>query len=307
MARSPILPANKDDPTGQLRRTAGAYNEYVRRLAKVKSEITKIVTGLRVRTNSLVNYALNKKYYFDLSEYEILRLNLTIDRIIDNILFGDKADNWFVLYVKQAYEQGTGASWSNLSAQSEQYANTYPMVQQLLTSPEYQLRIGYAATRAYEDMKGLTEDLKSKMRYMIADGVATGTSPREVANGMADVLDLSKARALRIARTEMNTAFRRAYQAEADQATTRLGLDYKLLWVSALMATTRKDHGSRHGKLYTQKEVDDFYSRDGNSINCRCNQVVTLVDKAGNPFAKNVFEKMQKQEDAWIERKKMAA
>ena len=41
-----------------------------------------------------------------------------------------------------------------------------------------------------------------------------------------------------------------------------------MLWASALKPTTRASHARRHGRVYTIDEVRDFYSRDGNAINC---------------------------------------
>jgi hypothetical protein len=39
----------------------------------------------------------------------------------------------------------------------------------------------------------------------------------------------------------------------------------------------------RHAHLYTNEEVRDWYSKDGNSINCKCSQQSVLVDADGKP------------------------
>jgi len=96
-------------------------------------------------------------------------------------------------------------------------------------------------------------------------------------------------------------AYRSAVMDESQRASESLGLVTKLLWVSALMATTRRSHADRHGNLYTRAEVTEFYSKNGNPINCRCSQVPTVVDENGNAFAKKIFEKMAKQEERWMQ------
>jgi len=87
---------------------------------------------------------------------------------------------------------------------------------------------------------------------------------------------------------------------ESAQAARQFELKMMMLWVSALMATTRKSHAERHGQLYTQKEVQDFYAVRGNSINCRCSVVATVVNEKGEALAKNLIAKMKKQEEAFM-------
>ena len=64
--------------------------------------------------------------------------------------------------------------------------------------------------------------------------------------------------------------------------------------------TDVKSHAERHGLLYTQKEVNDFYSVNANSIHCLCAQIPCVVNEKGEALAKNHIAKMQKQEEAWI-------
>jgi uncharacterized protein with gpF-like domain len=87
---------------------------------------------------------------------------------------------------------------------------------------------------------------------------------------------------------------------ESQRASESLGLVTKLLWVSALMNTTRKTHGEKHGRLFTRAEVTEFYSKRSESINCRCSQVPTVVDENGDAFAKKVISKMEAQERRWM-------
>jgi SPP1 gp7 family putative phage head morphogenesis protein len=149
-------------------------------------------------------------------------------------------------------------------------------------------------------MRGFTDDVTKRARFILGETIARGKSPKWAVSQLSEAIDGEKKRALRIARTEMGVAFRSAVMDESAQAASQFELKMKMLWVSALMATTRKSHAERHGQLYTIKEVQDFYSVQGNSINCRCSQVSTVVNEKGEALAKNLIAKMQKQEEAWI-------
>ena len=64
--------------------------------------------------------------------------------------------------------------------------------------------------------------------------------------------------------------------------------------MSALSPSTRATHAARHARLYTSDEVRDWYSRDGNSINCKCGQVEVLVDDEGNPVVPAIVERVRR-------------
>lgn len=299
------------DPTFQAGRIVKAYGEFKRRLNRVKKEVTTVYESLKpIETASNTrSYFLNaeKTYLYEIDLNEILRLNDTIDALIEKIMMDDgnqPGDNWFFSgYTEASYEQGTGYAHAFISQQADSYARTYQNLQQILFSQPYQRRIGIVSARTFNEMRGFTDDVTSRARFILGETIARGKSPRWAAAQLAEALegnDVGKKRALRIARTEMGVAFRSAVMDESAQAARQFELKMKMLWVSALMATTRKSHASKHGELFTQAQVSDFYSKNGESINCRCSQVPTVVNEKGEALAKNLIAKMQKQEEAWI-------
>jgi len=296
------------DPTFQAGRIVKAYGEFKRRLNRIKKEVTAVYESLKpIETASNTrSYFLNaeKTYLYEIDLNEILRLNETIDALIEKIMMDDNnqpGDNWFFTgYTEAAYEQGTGYAHAFISQQADSYARTYQNLQQILFSQPYQRRIGIVSARTFNEMRGFTDDVTKQARFILGETIARGKSPRWAVSQLAEAIDGDKKRALRIARTEMGVAFRSAVMDESAQAARQFELKMKMLWVSALMATTRRDHASRHGQLYTQKEVQDFYAVRGNSINCRCSQSPVVVNEKGEALAKNLIAKMQKQEEAWI-------
>jgi SPP1 gp7 family putative phage head morphogenesis protein len=296
------------DPTFQAGRIVKAYGEFKRRLTRIKKEVTSVYESLKpIETASNTrSYFLNaeKTYLYEIDLNEILRLNETIDALIEKIMMDDNnqpGDNWFFTgYTEAAYQQGTGYAHAFISQQADSYARTYQNLQQVLFSQPYQRRIGIVSARTFNEMRGFTDDVTKRARFILGETIARGKSPKWAVSQLSEAIDGDKKRALRIARTEMGVAFRSAVMDESAQAARQFELKMKMLWVSALMATTRKSHAERHGQLYTIKEVQDFYSVRGNSVNCRCSQVSTVVNEKGEALAKNLIAKMQKQEEAWI-------
>jgi len=163
-------------------------------------------------------------------------------------------------------------------------------------------------SRTFNSMEGFTDDLITTTRRILGDTIAQGKSPRWAAQQLKGYLvdtegtqAKAASRAATIARTELGVSYRSAVMDESQRASESLGLVTKLLWVSALLSTTRLDHASRQGKTYTRAEVTDFYSKRGQAINCRCSQTPVVVDENGDAFAKKIFEKMAKQEERWMQ------
>jgi len=160
-------------------------------------------------------------------------------------------------------------------------------------SEPYQRRMTLVYTRVFEEMKGLSAEVKRNMARVLTEGIGRGLHPSVVAKNLTAQAGVEKRRANRIARTELTTALRRARWDEADEATRDLGLNILLLHYSALSPTTRQSHAIRHAHLYTTEEVRQWYAIGANAINCKCSQVEVLVDAKGNPLNSKIIEMAQ--------------
>ena len=308
------------DPTQQKGREKRAYADFRRRLRAINAEIQeRVIDQLQPReiaVNGLRAYLLNseKVYIYELDYLQLRRIDETIAEIIQRIMMqrGEQYDNWFQAYTAEAYQQGAAYAQSSLAVQSAVYSSAYRNIESVLFTPEYQRRIAVVTSRTFNSMEKFSGDLITTTRQILGDTIAQGKSPRYAAELLKGYLLDDKgdkegaarraaSRAATIARTELGVAYRSAVMDESQRASESLGLVTKLLWVSALMSTTRRDHASRHGNIYTRAEVTEFYSKNGNSINCRCSQVPTVVDENGDAFAKKIFDKMAKQEERWMQ------
>ena len=304
------------DPTQQKGREKRAYADFRRRLRAINAEIQeRVIDQLQPRevaVNGLRAYLLNAErvYIYELDYLQLRRIDETIAEIIQRIMMqrGEQWDLWMQAYTAEAYQQGAAYAQSSLAVQSAVYASAYSNIESVLFTPEYQRRIAVVTSRTFNSMEGFTDDLITTTRRILGDTIAQGKSPRWAAQQLKGYLvdtegDQKKAasRAATIARTELGVSYRSAVMDESQRASESLGLVTKLLWVSALLSTTRIDHASRHGKTYTRAEVTDFYSKRGQAINCRCSQTPVVVDENGDAFAKKIFEKMAKQEERWMQ------
>lgn len=302
------------DPTQQAGREKRAYADFRRRLKAIYAEINeRVISQLKPREialNGARAYVLNRDtfYYYELDRGQLDNLDATIAEIINRIMMQrkDQYQVWMEEYAAQAYQQGTGYAWASLGVQSEIYSRAYSDLAYVLMTPEYRNRIGIVTSRTFNDMRGFTDELTKTARQILGDTIANGESPRTAAQKLKGYLvdtegtqKKAVSRAATIARTELGVAYRSAVLDESMRTSEALGLVTKMMWVSALMATTRWSHAERHGKLYTRAEVAEFYSKSGESINCRCSQVPVIVDEKGEAFSKAIFSKMEKQRQRW--------
>jgi len=288
--RSAILPGTPRDPTGASRLERSAMKEFGKRIRQINREYIRVLKTIPSRP------VINKKYVFLIDATLIEAVYSNLDSIVNSILLGrSERENWFLNeYVETAYQRGTAQSYSNLSAQSVSYRADVGELRDLLRSPPYARRIALVRSRSFEEMKNLSGEVKADMGRILADGVGRGLNPRDISRNLTEQSGIEERRANKIARTEVNTALRRARWDEDEEAAERYGLVGKELHLSALSPTTRPTHAARHGRLYSVDQVRDWYSEDGNSINCKCSQTFILLGDDGEPLVPSIVERARK-------------
>lgn len=271
---------------------------FAKRMKKVSQGYIQLLN--RIPSEPVVN----KKYQFDLDPNYLSIILRDGELMVDEVLLqGGEFNNFFFNeYVSTAYERGTAQEYANLAQQSTAYAATQQSVATVLLSEPYQLRMALVRARVFEEMKGLSAQVKADMARILTDGIARGLNPREVARNLNEQSGIEIRRANRVARTEITTALRRARMDEADEASEALNLETRQVHISALSPTTRPNHASRHGKIFTTDEQRDWWARDGNSINCKCSTVTILTDKEGRPYNDTLLNKLKEEKEAMKER-----
>ena len=315
----PILPSNPKSPNMVDTIVHRAQSKLRGRLRRAQVEIVALFNAIpRERVGEgLGGIQVNASEYLYLLDSNLLQqTSFSIRSILERLLLDGSRSDWFMYQSQQlSYESGTANAIANLTSiageeaiqQLELDLEPYRRnLQQVLFSRPYQERLKIVSARMFEEMENMTGQAAVDLRRVLGDGMAAGDNPRVIAERIREEIGLSlkgvrpgnqniAARALKIARTEVNAAHREARRAENKEAES-LGIHTREMWLSALSPTTRTSHARRHGHLYTQKENKDFYlskESQGGQINCRCSAQAVLVDDKGNPYDSEFAKKVQ--------------
>lgn len=169
--KPPILPSNIKDPTGVDKLERGAMREFAKRMKLITKGYIDILN--RIPSEPVVN----ERYTFRLDQGLLSMLLQNGEALVDDILLeGGEFNLWFFgRYVSVAYQRGTAQEYYNLSQQSSAYAAGQQDVPNILLSEPYQLRLILVRAREFEEMKGLSAQVKSDMARILTDGIARGS------------------------------------------------------------------------------------------------------------------------------------
>jgi SPP1 gp7 family putative phage head morphogenesis protein len=292
MIRQPIRPRNAQAPTQTSKQLERAHRQIYEVMPEVRRRAIRRFEEIQYYTTTGNRDEQQRTYHYLIDEALLASLSDYILQMIDDlVLRGDNGGPIIVGAAMQAYQTGTAYQIANFQAQTDAFRRT---LEETLLSAPYRNRIGLVRARVFEEMQGFTAETRKELQRILADGMARGLNPRDIVGQINARTGVDERRAERIARTEINNAHRRALLDEDEQANNE-GIRTRLLWFSALSPTTRSWHASRHGRTYTRQEVDDFYSRDGNAINCLCSVRSILVDEQGSPLSSALPDKLRLQ------------
>lgn len=316
---TPIISRNKADPTQSYRQVNKMFRDIERRYYDIKVELRQLFDERligRVRTGNceqshLVCINENKPhtlyqvnagtFIYDMSAQQLADLLERVQTILDDhLLEGSGQDIWSLDYIAAEYQRGTLNAYTNLSVQSQVYAQQTTLTQ-LLSSPAYLNQVAAAYVSTYSDWKGISDTARVDLANVISDAIGRGVNPRETASIVSKRLDVSMSKAKTIAQTEQVGALRKAQRLETDWARERLGLNTAILWQSALKPTTRPWHAVRHGRIYTTEEVEAFYAENGNKYNCYCANIPVVLNDKGELDNPGMVERLIMARKEWQE------
>lgn len=315
--KSPVIPRSRVDPTMSSKPVSKMARDiedrYYRIKLALKSLFDQRLTGREREGNSHqwhflchqhgdmpTLYAVNAStYIYDMTSQQLDEMLNLMQAILDqNLLDGGQYNLWASVYVQAELARGTFEAFTNLSRQSEFYSQQTKLAQ-LLSSPGYQNQVAAAALSTYSDWKNISDIARGDLASIVIDSVARGVNPQETAKVISKRLDVSLSKAQNMAQTEQVGALRKAQRNEVDWSRDRLGLNTAILWLSALKPTTRPWHASRHGKVYTTEECEQFYAVNGNRYRCYCSNIPVLLDDDGKIVNQGLVEKLVKERNSW--------
>ena len=313
-----ILPRSKQYPTGQNPRIKAFYGELRRRLRRSHKEAAEYAGNLKPQVVQLNATG----YQYQLDPLLMSQINSYIEALLNEIIYGNAQGEWSAgwwanAYASGAYQQAAEQviTQTQLLAADAGVTQELPSLQYLraeavVMEPGFQRRLGGVYARLFEDMKGFTDVDKRNMAGIITRGMAAGQSPRTIAREMGKKGLEQDWRCLRIASTEVNQAYRQGSWDETDAVNDEVfgDSDYvmKVMHMSALLATTRRDHAARHGTICTPAEEREWFATkaSGGQINCKCSTVDILVNrKTGRPMNTKLRDTLLAQKKEWIPEK----
>jgi len=289
----PIVPRSIVNPVGQsekVRKATSAIDESLDATEKWLIDRFKQIPTVAIVVNGLYVNKYRYEYQISIPDLEAIVAELEIE-------LGHVPDDYVVAQAVSAYENGTAMAVTNLANISAEYTRN---ITQVLFSDVYQRRVALVSARVFEEMDGFQGDAGVRLSRILRGAVQDGLNPLDVVSDISKAFDVSRSRAATIARTEIGSAHRRGRWDEAQDANERLGIKTKLVWISALSPTTRLSHAQRHGSVFTVQAVREFYSVDGNSVNCKCSQTEVLVDDNGEVMTPRIILKLKKQKEEYF-------
>lgn len=319
----PVIPKDAADPANQKSNLRRAQIELKKRFERINKAVKGLVSEQKdIQSASSVNgkkivlvYGNKTFYSYDISTERYESINDFIERLLYGELLesinGRRPQNWFYQsYLSSAYNDAirdTIQSSKNMADPKVVGDEISMIVRQLdadAFNPQQVQSLGLVYSRVFNEMKGLTDSMKVDLSETLTRGMASGLGIREITQDIAKRVGVGFSRAQRISRTEILGAYRTAQRAKTKQINDDIYANspfvQKQLWFSALASTSRPNHVVKHGETFDIQEVEQFYSENGNSINCLCSQSPILVNrKTGEVVMKDLIDKMRQQKDAW--------
>lgn len=141
-----------------------------------------------------------------------------------------------------------------------------------LTNPFHVERAELIFTRAFNDLKGVTDVMANQVSRELATSMINGEGVKRATDRITDRVDkIGKTRAKLIARTEIVESHNTAAIEEARQLEEDTGVETWMEWNTAIDGRERQTHHDRHEKVYTREKTQTLIGEP----NCRCS--VTAV------------------------------
>lgn len=279
----------KTDPTRTTTLRRRAVADVARRYRKLQRAILHLVVtedafGLRDRESAVFNAAAvvrNTRWAFVTDSAKITEFRKWLqDRIASDIEANQLTVDpryanapWLSPYIGSAYRQGLVRAYTDINASALATSPDFyegsraQFLIDAFNAPERRQTLELIFTRSYEQLRGVNEQMASRMSTVLADGFAQGRGPIEVARNLNTIVGtIGRTRAETIARTEIIHA-----HAEGQlDGFEELGVDSITAmaeWLTAGDGKVCPLCASLSGVVMTVKEARGLIPRHPN---CRC-------------------------------------
>lgn len=270
-----ITRAFRADPTRTLTIRKRYASALYKRFNKLKGDIRKSII-----TNDAFGLRLNepigrRAFAFERDPQKVESFMAWLQKQIDNdileVYYGQQIGSsiesmWANIYIRQAYEKGIQRSQSELRAAGYTIPETASVVASMQL-PFHIDRVGLLFTRNFTGLKGITDEMSKQIAEQLAEGMALGKGPVEIANNInrrVSAIGITRARTL--AQTEMIRAHHHAMVQEMRNWGV-IGVRVLAEWVTAGDDRVCPICRPLNGKIYTLDQAEGLIPRHPR---CRC-------------------------------------
>lgn len=299
----PVVTSNKD-PANTARIRKQALADYNKRLRVAKSGILALFKEIprdrmvqrvipNVETVTLWDYTINE---FQLAQLE-RQINIVIGGPLEVLTASVTPFWWFNRYDEQAYRMGALQESANIQQMlsSLSIAPVALTDEQLLARPFFSENVSKEIITSYKAISGMSDSTSNRLFQTIVNGINGNRSPKQIREEITKAFGIASRDAKRIVDTEINRVNNNARTAVTQLYRDAFGIPAAVLHISALLSTTRANHASRHGNVYTPEQQNAWWSRDHNRINCHCSVRTVLLDENGQVIETRLQNRLIKQ------------
>ena len=283
----------KRDPTRTTMLRKQFIADVTRRFKALGRAITELVDendafGLRERPKIKFHAEIpggKRQYQFltDAKKVDAYQawLKQQVDAKILSPVGGIAGKPWTAKYIDSAYMKGGLRAYTDthaeaLAGSSDFYAGGKAgFLKDVFGGPEALSKIELLGTRAFNGLKGITDTMSTQMSRILADGLAHGKGPGEIARELrASVSKMNKTRANMLARTEIINAHAEG-QLDAFDALGIKELGVMAEWSTAGDNRVCEQCAGLEGSRFTVEEARGMIPIHPN---CRCSWIPVEVE-----------------------------
>lgn len=230
----------------------------------------------REEVEARLDLTANKRWQFQADPAKVKQFQEWVKVQLKLELIGISDEQLWDKYIKAGYTKGAGRAFEDVKGPAKDlgpaknldfYAGSKDQfLQTAFGRPVSADKVKLLAARAFDDLKGVTDAMSTKLSRGLVDGLVQGWSPRDIAKALAEEVDISSGRALTIARTEIV----RAHAEGQLQAMDLLGVEevgVAVEWSTAGDDAVCEDCAYLEGVVLKLEEAAGMLPRHPN---CRC-------------------------------------
>lgn len=199
----------KTDPTRTTSLRKAFVADLYKRFRKLKGMINEEIVK-----NDGFGLKVNQRFDFPRSDEKIAAFMSWLSEAqrqnVLNIMQGQSiasaaSQSWMRVYIDTAYQRGIAQASANLRKGGARVSDEW--VRSAFNRPVHADRLGLIYTRVFSELKGITDVMDQQISRVLAQGIAEGKNPRQIAreiNNRVDKIGITRARTL--ARTEVISA-----------------------------------------------------------------------------------------------------